>query len=1012
MVSIRHGSTGIDKIVLSFFDPYVMFRSLAFFSLLLVFFNIEGQISDQIYVKDVSNPVVNLNGTWQICLEPSGKFWEKNQENTWNDIQVPGEVMMQGYPIKHDIPFVYKKSFKVPSDYKEKIVKLRFEGIYSYARVWVNGIYIRDHHGGFTSWDCDITEAIDPGEMVTLIIEVTDRADEISYASGYAKHQIGGILRNVNLLVLPLNYPETITVNTDLDSNFKHANLIIAGKVSNSPSENSTVSLELFDQNSKAVTLKNTFINLGETKEFSISNHIQDPLKWDAEHPNLYTLKLSLKVRNEIIWHKQIPIGFREISVQGNKLLINGKGVKLRGACRHDIHPLLGRLSTPEYDLKDVLLAKEANMNFIRTSHYPPSENFLSLCDRYGLYVEDETAVCFVGSHRTEEYRPGDSENDPDFTDRYLNQLAEMVKNHKNHPSVIMWSIGNENEFGSNFKKSFDWVKENDDTRPVIFSYPGKVSEGIDSYEILSMHYPDTAGSMNQYGIKTTDFGYSQMPVIFDEWAHVACYNNYTVIEDPNIRDFWGRSLDMMWQKTFEAEGGLGGAIWSMIDETFMLPDSLPGYNEWWGKIDKNVIPAAYTGNTVGYGEWGIVDTWRRKKPEFWNAKKAYSPVKILETQITNYVKGKPVIIPIYNRFDHTNINELKINLIYKQQEKLLNAPSIEPHSKGNLEILLREEDPSEPIILEFWGNNDLLIDKYVLGLKSFDPKQEINLPEEDIELEETKEHLNVLCKNDMKIVFDKSTGLMSTIQKPSDTVLLSGPYINLRTKGKAIMYSYHQIDDHDINWTLKDFKFERADKYVTIKIRGKYEKLSSIEFKITINSDGKMRIQYQLEKIPNEFIREIGVKFILGNEFDTLSWSRDTYWSYYPPHHLSSGKGVAVLYSDNQKTYRNPPDKDWNQDAKSFYYDGTRNEIIKEKLTNITKSTKENIFEYKLIGNQSILSVQGDGFIGCRIAKSYNKILLFINNELDYTDLSWGNYQRNIKLKTNYLNEVVLYIQ
>ena len=193
-------------------------------------------------------------------------------------------------------------------------------------------------------------------------------------------------------------------------------------------------------------------------------------------------------------WYKYYQIGFREIEVVGNRFLINGKQVKLRGVCRHEIDPLLGRVSTAEYELKDVLLAKEANVNFIRTSHYPPSDNFLNLCDKYGIYVEDETAVCFVGSHRTAEYYPGSSESSPDFTDRYLSQLKEMVNNHRNHPSVIIWSIGNENTFGDNFKKSYDWVKASDPTRPVIFSYPGLVPDSIKSYDIISMHYPGIDG--------------------------------------------------------------------------------------------------------------------------------------------------------------------------------------------------------------------------------------------------------------------------------------------------------------------------------------------------------------------------------------------------------------------------------------------------------------------------------------------------------------------------------------
>jgi len=433
-----------------------MKKHIIFLAFLLFLHCERAEIIKNIYINDVSAPVISLNGTWSICLNPRGKFWEENHiNNEWYDIEVPGEVMMQGFPIRHDEPFVYKKSLEVPHDFKEKIVKVRFEGVYSYARVWVNGKYIRDHHGGFTAWECDITTAMVPGETASLVVEVTDRADEISYASGYAKHQIGGILRNVSLLALPVHYPEDITIKTDLDGNFQHASLIISGKLYGTV-DDAGIKLELYDNKNKGINLENNFIDLSDDQNFQIVNHINDPEKWDAEHPDLYSLKISYLEKGIIQWQKSYKIGFREISINKNKLLVNGKEVKLRGACRHDIHPLLGRVSTPEYEIKDVMLAKEANMNFIRTSHYPPSDHFLALCDEYGLYVEDETAVCFVGTHRTEAYRPAATENDPDYTQRYLLQLEEMVTNHKNHPSVIMWSIGNENLFGTNFKRSYD----------------------------------------------------------------------------------------------------------------------------------------------------------------------------------------------------------------------------------------------------------------------------------------------------------------------------------------------------------------------------------------------------------------------------------------------------------------------------------------------------------------------------------------------------------------------------
>jgi beta-galactosidase/beta-glucuronidase len=159
------------------------------------------------------------------------------------------------------------------------------------------------------------------------------------------------------------------------------------------------------------------------------------------------------------------------------------------------------------------LLAKEANMNFIRTSHYPPTKNFLKLCDEYGIYVEDETAVCFIIDYRIEGYKTAvESYSDSTYTGRYLSQLKEMVNAHRNHPSIIMWSIGNESVYGTNFQKSFDWIKENDSTRPVIFSYPGTVADSIAKpYDILSTHYPDFNNDRIQYGKQTKNFGSSEV---------------------------------------------------------------------------------------------------------------------------------------------------------------------------------------------------------------------------------------------------------------------------------------------------------------------------------------------------------------------------------------------------------------------------------------------------------------------------------------------------------------------
>ena len=962
-----------------------------FLSLLI---NISCSENEAYRIKGVKEPVISLNGKWEICTIGYDEVSKASSGLLkWNEINVPGEAMMQGIPVKHDQPFLYRTEFLIPQDYRDKTVKIRFEGVYSYARVWVNDSYVRDHHGGFTAWECDITPFVKAGEKALLYVEVTDRADEISFASGYAKHQIGGILRNVSLLALPSNYPENIVITTDFDKDFKDATLTVKG-LTVKEAENSKVQIELFDNQNKRVSL---FIKSTEVKgrEFEISNSVISPLKWDAEHPVLYRLRISFVDDGNETWSREYMTGFREIAIEGNRFLVNGKQVKLRGACRHDIHPLLGRLTNPDYDLKDVLLAKEANMNFIRTSHYPPSDKFLEYCDKYGLFVESETAVCFVGSHRTADYLPGSSESDPDFTGRYISQLKEMVDNNCNHPSVIMWSIGNENTFGSNFKLSYDWVKANDTTRPVIYSYPGQVPDSLKVYEVISIHYPGTDGNMEQYGMPIKSFGHDKMPVLFDEWAHVPCYNQETVKEDPNIRDFWGMSLDTMWQKVFEADGGLGGAIWCMVDETFMLPEDLPGYNEWWGKLDKNVIPANFTGHTVGYGEWGFIDTWRRKKPEFWSVKKAYSPIRILKTSEYDFNAVSTLEIPVYNRFDFSNLNEIKLKVTAEGNSFDVQLPDIQPHSKGIITLNNQILPDNGKLILEFSDKNGSIIDYYELSGNETIPTENNGTGIAELK-PESNEYL-ITCNNGLVFHIDRNTGLFTSFENKSGKKSFSGPFINFRVLGEQVNYSSFFISDICTNWKMKQVKAEQTGNDVTVTINGDYSGNIKADFRIVISADGRFTTEYSSSGLPGSLIREAGIRFLCDNMFDTLSWERSTYWPGYPPDHLSAAAGSVPLFIPENTIYRQEPAKDWSYDKKSFFYNGTTDET-ENQLVNIARSTKEDIYKYILkIRSGGKVTVHGRGDKSCRIVQSDDRIILMVNDITDYPDIAWGNYSARL---------------
>ena len=955
-----------------------------------------------IEVAGVGDPVISLNGTWKFSMNPPEKHWENSVDfGSWSDILVPGESQMQGMAIQHDKPYVYKTEFDVPADYEGKQVYLDFHGVYSYARVWVNGNFVREHNGGFTRWSCPITDFIKAGESAILTVEITDRADDISYGSGYAKHQIGGILRKVELSALPAQHFKYFYMETDLDEAFINAELKISYALQiDSPVQ---VKMELLDQGEKKVQ---ELIQDLDSSTGIIKIPVNNPLKWDAEHPYLYTLVTSLYENGEPTIIQKKKIGFREVKVDGNRLLVNGSPVKLRGACRHDIHPTLGRMTTPDYDRLDVLLAKESNMNFIRTSHYPPSEAFLEYCDLYGIYVEDGTAVCFVGSHRTEIYKAsGASQSDPEFTGRYLSQLEEMLHYHRNHPSVIIWSVGNENVFGDNFIKSFQWVKKQDSTRPVIYSYPGQVPDSLVNYEILSMHYPSWQGDLDQYGISTKKFSYDKMPVLFDEWAHVACYNNFELKEDPNVRNFWGQSLDSMWAYTFEADGGLGGAIWCMLDETFALPRDMPGFNQWWGILDKNVIPATYMGPCVGYGEWGIVDTWRRKKPEFWVTKKAYSPARILVKRIDSFTPDKALSIAVHNRFDHTNFSELIIKWKYAGQSGHLSGVDLKPHQKGSLRIPANSWNEGEELQIEFYQHDTLLVDRYKLPLGNM----KVDLPAcqaGKLELTEDSDRITVRGK-EFRLNINKKTGLLEDVIQGRDTLIKSGPYINLRVPGYALQYSTIEMDDLARDWNCTDFSYSLEQGIAILKTEGQYGKLKA-SFTIRIDEQGIMEIAFSSKtNSRKKTLQEAGIKFLTGNSFERISWERDPYFTAYPDSHPGRAVGEAILSNRPESYYRTEPEHGWEHDSRSFYYFG-----LEEKLpyTNEVRSLKENIYEYALrTGSDAELKIFSNGEQACRFDRIQGKNTLLINEHWDYNSLLWGNYMKHIPLKKEFNGKVYM---
>lgn len=918
-------------------------------------------------VADVSQPIVDLAGTWKFTTSPPADFWTNGVDPAgWPEITVPGELTAQGILFARDNEYPYKRLVEIPAEAKGKKVLLRFDGVFSCARVWVNGKFVRDHHGGFTSWDCDITEYVAPGQTAWITVGVTDRADEISYASNYAKHYIGGILRGVKLVVLPPDYLSRFHLETDFDSAYKDARLKVTGAAVLRGDYSATLNLHLTDPRGKSIPLNpNSVAFLAEKPEASLEIPVSSPMKWDAEHPNLYTLEGELMVQGSAVEKLERRIGFRKVERRKNRLYINGDPVKLRGVCRHDTHPLLGRVTTPRQDEKDVLLLRDANVNFVRTSHYPPTEGFLEACDRYGICVEEESAVCFVEQGWSVTGRG--TQSDPEFTSRYMNQFAEMIERDRSHPSVVFWSLGNESAWGSNFQKEHDYAKQEDTSRPVIFSYPRTVPRGVGGYDLFSEHYPKF----------DEDLTSRDLPKLNDEYAHISCYNTETLKRDPGVRNFWGDSLKRFWENCYTADGCLGGAIWAGFDEVFMLPES-----------------------PVGYGEWGIVDGWRRPKPEYWLTKKAYSPVRIPDGGIPQPPgAGQPLEIPIKNWFNHTNLAEIKIVWAVGSDSGEIKSLNLAPGVEGVIAIPARNWQGGETLNLKFFRAGGLLVDEFNLRIG----ERVMHFPNETGPGPKISEDARSLTVQgaEFTMVFDKKTGLIAEGTFRGKNILESGPFLNL---GSAALSP----------WWLTGIRHSTTSEAAVINLSGAYMArcgdtgVLGVEFEIRIDGKGLITTGYSIHGQPKE-MTEVGITYTLPRSIDRLTWDRKALWTAYPSDHIGRPQGMAARDASNlAENYRTEPKGPWSQDSKDFFLYGPGDPG--GRGTNDFRSLKENIryASCALAGTDLRVRAESDGTVAVRVEVLPDRRVKFnINNLWGYPDLAWGNFTQPLKVEPGYKNSV-----
>ncbi len=603
--------------------------------------------------------IVSLDGQWYFHWsrkpeERPADFYRENYDvSQWGKIAVPGNWQMQGYgtPIYINInyPFVkarpsvtaeppqdwtayenrnpvgsYVQFFDVTKEMLQQNLILHFGGVHSAFYVWVNGKRVGYSQNSMSPAEFDVTKYLKAGKN-KLAVEVYRWSDG-SYLEDQDMWRLSGIFRPVQLWVRPQTHICDYKVTSDLNSDFSqatiHANISLCQTGKKAAKDLRVV----FKMDGRELVGNVKSLLAGDTTTVALNLSLEHPRLWSAEKPNLYPFSIELQdMKGAVIEHFDYHLGVKKVEIVGEVFKINGKNVKLRGVNRHDHHPRTGRyVDDATYEL-DIRLMKQANVNFLRTSHYPDREYLYELCDRYGIYVMDEA------NHETHGYGYANREmgEDPEFKDAHVDRATSLVQRDRNHPCVILWSLGNEGAVGPNIEAMYNKVKELDTTRPPFFDSDHRYSDIYDD----SYLYPD---ELRERAQRVTD-----KPFMMREYAH-AMGNSMG-----NLQEYW----DVVY-----ADSSICGlAVWDWVDQGIAKPiDGSPLRPS--SKLQKEEDEFwAYGGdfgdkpNDGPFCINGLIAPDRTPHPHYYEVQYVYQPLKFV------YEDGN---VRIINRDFFTDVDE------------------------------------------------------------------------------------------------------------------------------------------------------------------------------------------------------------------------------------------------------------------------------------------------------------------------------------------------------------------
>lgn len=598
---------------------------------------------------------MSLNGTWKFHwvknpdLRPKDFYKPSFYTGGWADINVPGNWERQGYgtaiyvnetyefddplfnfrknpplvPYEENEVGSYRRTFTLPADWRDRRIVICCEGVISFYYIWVNGHQLGYNQGSKTPAEWDITDYVKEGEN-TVALEVY-RWSAGAYLECQDMWRLSGIERDVYLYSTPRRFISDYKVTSSLDKQtYKEGLFALEATVEGAATGASTLEYTLEDPSGKTILKKEIPVKSRGLSNFVTFDEqtLPDVKRWSAEHPNLYSLTLALKNDAGQVTHLTGGnVGFRTSEIKDGRFCINGVPVLVKGANRHE-HSQLGRTVSRELMEEDIRLMKQHNLNTVRNSHYPTHPYWYQLCDRYGLYVIDEANIESHGMG----YGPASLAKDTTWLPAHMDRTRRMYERSKNHPAIVIWSLGNEAGNDVNFERTYDYMKSIERTRPIQYER----AEQNYNTDIYCRMYR-SVDELLAYARQTEPKVYR--PFIMTEYLH-AMGNSCG-----GLREY---------MEVFETEPIVqGGCIWDWVDQSFREIDA---DGRWYWTYGDDYGPK----NIPSFGNFccnGLVNAVREPHPHLLEVKKAYQYIK------AKLVDSKKLTLSIKNWYDFTNLN-------------------------------------------------------------------------------------------------------------------------------------------------------------------------------------------------------------------------------------------------------------------------------------------------------------------------------------------------------------------